>query len=592
MLFNIIRGNIKKKFCLLTVTVVFVYAIYLVSTLNRQAGRRSEVSPQQQSPRQPQLLLKHLQPQQQQQQLDDPQTRVDKESDAKFVEINVQPKYDDRPASDDVHSKYDNKNRGVKAPVRVNNAEEEINVKSGDTNTKSQVTEDDEDIHLRPYTGPYDGPQNAEQKAVIDTFRFAWSNYREHAWGKDELKPVTGHGTNWFGVGLTIVDSLDTLYIMGLKKEFAEAREWVAHHLVFNSTMEVSLFEIVIRELGGLLSAYYLSGDQVFLEKADQLANKLRPCMSEKSHIPCASVNLHNTESNYDQTNLASVGSLQLEFRALARATNNRTWEDTVDTLNTVLHKLQRVDGLLPIRISQNPPYTYQGSPDWLHTGKTKPQLKDDFIESVEGIKKHLVRHAKASDLTFVGKFSSMDMENFVPEMEHLTCYLPGLLALAYINGLGKEHLDLGEKIATTCYEMYRRSPTGLSPEVMAISLSAGGPNKGLDIALETAYSLLRPETVESFFYLYRATRDTKYKQWGWQIYEAIEKHARVEHGYSSIQNVQDVKALSYTDKMETFFLAETLKYLYLLFSDDPNLLPLDKFVFNTEAHPLPIYES
>ena len=109
---------------------------------------------------------------------------------------------------------------------------------------------------------------------------------------------------------------------------------------------------------------------------------------------------------------------------------------------------------------------------------------------------------------------------------------------------------------------------------------------------METSYSLLRPETVESLFYLYRATKDRKYQQWGWQIYEAIEKHARVKHGYSSIQNVQRIGTLLYMDKMETFFLTETLKYLYLLFSDDPNLLPLDKFVFNTEAHPLPIYES
>ena len=68
------------------------------------------------------------------------------------------------------------------------------------------------------YVHRFAGPQNSEQKAIVEAFQFAWSNYREHAWGKDELMPVSGHGSDWFGIGLTIVDSLDTLYIMGLKK--------------------------------------------------------------------------------------------------------------------------------------------------------------------------------------------------------------------------------------------------------------------------------------------------------------------------------------------------------------------------------------
>jgi mannosyl-oligosaccharide alpha-1,2-mannosidase len=79
------------------------------------------------------------------------------------------------------------------------------------------------------------------------------------------------------------------------------------------------------------------------------------------------------------------------------------------------------------------------------------------------------------------------------------------------------------------------------------------------------------------------------YRTWGWEIFQAFEKYTRVEVGYASLDNVQSLNP-SYKDKMETFYLAETLKYLYLLFSDDEELLPLDKFVFNTEAHPLPVY--
>ena len=97
---------------------------------------------------------------------------------------------------------------------------------------------------------------------------------------------------------------------------------------------------------------------------------------------------------------------------------------------------------------------------------------------------------------------------------------------------------------------------------------------------------------MESLFYMYRATKDPKYRQWGWDIFQAFEKYTKLKEGYASIDSVKRPEAPGYRDKMETFYLAETLKYLYLLFSDDPNLIPLDKWVINTEAHPLPIYTS
>ena len=106
--------------------------------------------------------------------------------------------------------------------------------------------------------------------------------------------------------------------------------------------------------------------------------------------------------------------------------------------------------------------------------------------------------------------------------------------------------------------------------------------------------NLQRPETVESIFYMYRATKDSKYQEWGWKIFQAFEKYTRIESGYTSISNVMasSVDRVSRRDKMETFYLAETLKYLYLLFSNDTSLFPLDEWVFNTEAHPLPILKK
>lgn len=105
------------------------------------------------------------------------------------------------------------------------------------------------------------------------------------------------------------------------------------------------------------------------------------------------------------------------------------------------------------------------------------------------------------------------------------------------------------------------------------------------------AHCLLRPEAIEAWFYLHRLTGDKQYVEWGWKAFQAIEKYGKVTNGYSSVNNVKKIP-VTYRDLMESFFLAETLKYLYLLFADDQNIIPLDEYVFNTEAHPLPVYRS
>lgn len=96
---------------------------------------------------------------------------------------------------------------------------------------------------------------------------------------------------------------------------------------------------------------------------------------------------------------------------------------------------------------------------------------------------------------------------------------------------------------------------------------------------------LLRPETLESLFILYRITGDQKYQEYGWEIFEAIDKWCKTGSGYASIRYVDSTGKYNQIDSMESFLLAETFKYLYLLFSP-PDVLSLDKFVFNTEAHP------
>lgn len=101
------------------------------------------------------------------------------------------------------------------------------------------------------------------------------------------------------------------------------------------------------------------------------------------------------------------------------------------------------------------------------------------------------------------------------------------------------------------------------------------------------SYYIQRPELIESYFYLWRLTKDPKYREWAWEAAEALEKHAKVIGGYSGLRNVYDLQSQK-DDVEQSFLFAETFKYLYLIFSDD-NYLSLNEWVFNTEAHPLPI---
>ncbi|MXQ97898.1 hypothetical protein E5288_WYG003973 [Bos mutus] len=453
-------------------------------------------------------------------------------------------------------------------------------------------------------------PQNERQKAVVDAFLHAWAGYRKFAWGHDELKPLTRSFSEWFGLGLTLIDALDTMWILGLKKEFQEARKWVSKKLRFRKNVDVNLFESTIRILGGLLSAFHLSGDILFLKKAvSDFGNRLMPAFRTPSKIPYSMVNIgtgvaHPPRWTSDST-VAEVTSIQLEFRELSRLTGDKKFQEAAEEVTRRVHALHgKLDGLVPMFINTNSgSFTHLGMftlgaradsyyeyllKQWIQGGKKERQLLEDYLEAVDGIRKHLLARSEPRKLTFVGE---LNHGRFSAKMDHLVCFLPGTLALGAHHGLPAEHMELAQALMDTCYQMYRQMETGLSPETAHFNLHHTKAVKDVQVKAADRHNLLRPETVESLFYLYRLTGNRKYQDWGWEILHSFNTYTRVPSGgYSSISNVQDPRHPQPRDKMESFFLGETLKYLYLLFSDDPDLLSLDTYVFNTEAHPLPIW--
>jgi hypothetical protein len=144
------------------------------------------------------------------------------------------------------------------------------------------------------------------------------------------------------GIGYTIIDALDTMLIMGLKDEFADAREWVANELTFDRKGHFNAFEITIRMLGGLLSAYHLSGDSLFLEKALDLGERMLPIFETKSGIPLSFIDLAERRGMPDPDNrgmssTAEAATLQLEFKYLSYLTDDYVYWKSAERVSYLI---------------------------------------------------------------------------------------------------------------------------------------------------------------------------------------------------------------------------------------------------------------
>lgn len=426
----------------------------------------------------------------------------------------------------------------------------------------------------------------------------AWSSYEKYAWGMDELLPQSRRGSNDFGgLGATVVDSLDTLYIMGLNDEFQKAKEWVASEMTFDKSYDASVFETTIRVLGGLLSAYDLSEDSMFLDKAKDLANRLLPAWNSPSGIPYSTINLqsgrtYNPGWTGGSSVLADLGTEQVELIGLSQRTGNPTYMEKAENVIKKLKEVFPSDGLLPMFISPDSgrpttsKVTFGAMGDsffeyllkvWILGNKTETvkHYREMWEQSMEGLLS-LTKKSSPSNFLYIAERAGSSL---IDKMDELACFAPGMLALGSMDATAdkaKVYLDTAKELVKTCYNFYQRTPTKLAGENYYF-------RQGQDMSVGTSWNILRPETVESLMYLWRATGDNVYRDWGWDIFQAFEKQSRIDSGYVGLR---DVNSGIKDDKMQSFFLAETLKYLYLLFSPS-DLIPLDKWVFNTEAHPI-----
>ena len=471
---------------------------------------------------------------------------------------------------------------------------------------------DKDDKRLIPTSDPVvQGGEDPDPRArqarnyIRKMMKHAWDGYARHAWGWNELKPIsrTGNVQSPFGsekLGATIVDAMSTLYIMGLSDEFNQGKEWIKNDLNFNqSKYGFSVFETNIRYIGGLLSLFSITGEAVFRDKAYDIANKLLPAFDTPTGIPNSAVYMDGKSRTYPWNNGASIlsefGTLNLEFNYLTDTVGDPTFRNKMTAIMKNVKNARRADGLYnnllnPQTGRMGREHVSMGSlgdsfyeyllKGWLQSGKVDIERRDLYVDAMDAVIDKLVQKSK-NGLTYFDTIRDGHVEH---GSEHLACFAGGMLALGSVHlpePIRAGHMHLAKEIAHTCHESYVRSSTKLGPEWFHFK-------QGVEaVSLRHNFYILRPEVVETYFVLWRLTHDNKYRQWGLEVVRALEKHCRVQDGYSGIKNVY-AGQVEKDDVMQSFFLAETLKYLYLLFSDD-KLISLDEWVFNTEAHPLPI---
>ncbi|KAK8112108.1 glycoside hydrolase family 47 [Apiospora kogelbergensis] len=493
------------------------------------------------------------------------------------------------------------------------------------------------------------------QRAVHEAFARAWKAYREHAWPHDELAPVSGGAKDTFGGwGATLVDNLDTLWIMDMRSEFEDAVA-AATNISFETSSldEINVFETTIRYLGGFLG---------FFAKLVKWGDMLYVAFDTPNRMPITRWDVTNAAKGELQEAsrwalIAEIGSLCMEFTRLSLVTGDPKWFDATERITEVLKAEQsktKLPGMWPISINpKNKDFhgdntfslgamadsVFEYLPKMVAlTGGLLPEYGELYTYATDTAKKHSFYRPLTPDNADILLAAAVHVNknndgNEIPMSDyigqHLVCFVGGMLAIGSKLLQRPDDLDIARKLTDGCIWTYNNMPHGIMPETFAMAPcpSKSGPcewdeygwkkavlasadkdvgkltkeqinaladevisekklSKGFTDFMDRRY-ILRPEAIESVFVLYRVTGDKSLLESAWKMFEAIQKASKTELANSALGDVTIASKYKphQTDSMESFWMGETLKYFYLIFSE-PGLISLDEYVFNTEAHP------
>ncbi|KAI2651491.1 ER degradation-enhancing alpha-mannosidase 3 isoform X1 [Labeo rohita] len=462
-------------------------------------------------------------------------------------------------------------------------------------------------------TGQDGQAMTAEEKSkirdqILEMFDHAYNSYMDYAYPADELMPLSCRGRvrglepnrgdiddSLGKFSLTLIDTLDTLVLLNKLDEFEEAVKKTVRDVRLDNDIVVSVFETNIRVLGGLLGAHVMAdvlkqrGEKMqwyrdeLLHMAKELGYRLLPAFNTTSGLPYPRVNLRygvvsplsrtGTESD---TCTACAGTMILEFAALSRLSGDPIFEEHARKAMDVLwEKRQRGSDLVGTVIN-----IHNG--DWVRRDSGVGAGIDSYYEYL--MKAYILLGDKVYLERFNTHYSAiMKYISQPPLLLNVHMHNPTVNVrswmdslLAFFPGLQVLRGDLKPAIETheMLYQVTKQH--NFLPEAFTT-----------EFRVHWGQHPLRPEFAESTYFLYKATGDPYYLKVGQSIVEKLNTHTRVPCGFAA---VQDVRTGTHEDRMDSFFLAEMFKYLYLLFSEKSQLpIDIDDYIFTTEAHLLPV---
>ncbi len=407
----------------------------------------------------------------------------------------------------------------------------------------------------------------------------AWHGYKQYAWGADDLQPLSKTPKNWYKTSMlmTPVDAFDTFTLLGLTNEAKDAKDLILSKLDFNIDNDVQVFEITIRLLAGLITAYELDGNKKFLALAQDLGNRLMPAFNTPTGMPYRYVHLQTGKTRDGINNPAEIGTLMMEFGKLSKLSGNHRYYNAAKKAIMYVYKKRSAIGLVGEQIDVRTgkwvntrshigayidsyyEYLYKS---WLLFGDK--DFKTAFETHNKAIKKWLI--SKTENGWFMHQVDMNTGKLIGTTYGALEAFYAGLCAFA-------GDIETGRQIQEANYYMWTRF--NIEPEEFNFKTDS----------ITSAYYILRPENLESCFYMYRLTGLLKYLWQGKVMVDGIIDHCKNDVAFASLK---DVRTYEKTNSMESFFFGETLKYAYLIFAPETSL-DFKKVVLTTEAHPFKI---
>ena len=425
-------------------------------------------------------------------------------------------------------------------------------------------------------------------QAVRAEMRWAWHQYRAVAWGQDEVMPVSATGRSFLikgkSVGLSIVEALDTLGLMGLDAELEDGVRWIRRYLTFDLDGDAQLFEASIRLVGGLLSGHLATGDRRLLDLAHDLASRMMPCFATPTRMPARFVNLRTGATRGNVSFPAEIGGGCLpEYWTLSRLTGDPRFYDAALAATLALVEKRSSLGLYGDaidvttgqwtgrRATVGPPtdsffeYLWDG---WRLTGDTR--LRDAYTAATAAIRTHM-----ADRSTGLLWFADVDMgtgARISAEQDELSAFYPGLLAEG-------GDLDAARLNIASWVEAQRRY--GILPE--------GFDTRTWTVTQPT--NALRPELADAAFTLWLHDRDDRWRAVARDHFVAMRRWMKAPHGYSGLTDVQvkptgkgGLGIFAFDDHCPGYWWSEQMKYYWLIFSDTPRFDYRDNYL-STEGN-------